>query len=287
MRIAYLITAFHQFGHLKRLIKALDEENVSFFIHIDKKAEMPKNLFAPNITYIRRIPVWWGGWSHQEAILNLIREAINSHFDYYVLLSGTDYPIRPNSFLYSKLNDGGEYINIIKGFQSHKPESRIKYYHYDCFDRRNINSLRTKVFTLLEKYQKKLIVKRKYPFKEIYHGSTWWALSQNCVVYILDYIKTHPEYVNFHKTGWCPEESFIPTIVGNSAYLDNCKGNLTYTDWSTNPAPAMINSSHLKEFKLRKKFESPYGIYSPFFARKFSDASKNLIEQVEKELRDE
>ena len=285
MKIAYLITAFHEYDHLKKLILALSDENVSFFIHIDKKSPMPDNFSAENIFFIPRIPVWWGGWSHQQAILNLMTEAAKEKYDYYVLLSGTDYPIRPNSFLYKKLEEGGEYINIIKGFHPHKPESRIKYYYYDSFDRRNSNSLRTKFFHILEKYQGKLIKKNKYPFKQVYHGSTWWVLSHNCVSYILDCQKRHSEMVDFYKTSWCPEESFIPTIIGNSSFLDYCKGNVTYTDWSTNPAPAMITEKHLIQFKEQEEFNNIYGAFSPFFARKFSDSSGDLIEQIENELR--
>lgn len=285
MKIAYLITAFHQYDHLDRLITGLNDENIFFYIHIDKKAEMPKNICGDNIFFIKRLSVWWGGWSHQQAILNLMHKAAKKEFDYYVLLSGTDYPIRPNSFLYEKLQEGGEYINIIKGFQPHKPESRIKYYHYDNFDRRNGNSLKTKFFHTLEKYQRKLIQKSKYPFKQIFHGSTWWVLSHNCVSYILEYQKSHPKMVDFYKTAWCPEESFIPTIIGNSAFLENCKGNLTYTDWSTNPAPAIMTESHIEQFKEQEKFDTVYGTFSPFFARKFNDDSRNLIEKIEKEMR--
>lgn len=143
MKIAYLITAFGNYEHLNLLIKTLNDKNTMFFIHIDKKAEMPKNLHSDNIVFIKRINVWWGGWSHLEAIINLTNEAVKYKFDYYILLSGTDYPIRPNSFLYTMLKEGGEFINIIKGFQSHKPESRIKNYYFDCFDRRNKKSLKT------------------------------------------------------------------------------------------------------------------------------------------------
>lgn len=286
MKLAYLITAYSNYVHLDKLIKALEEKNSIFFIHIDKKVDMPKNIMEnKKIIFVKRVNVSWGGWSHQLAIINLMKEAISYNFDYYILLSGTDYPIRANSFLYNKLKEGGEYINIIKGFQTHKPESRIKYYYYDCFDRRNKYSLKTKFFLGLEKLQRRIITKHNYPFKEVFHGSTWWALSHSCITFTLTFIKNNPKYINFYKTSWCPEESFIPTILGNSEFLKKCKGNLTYTDWSTNPAPAIINKEHLKQFKNQLKFKGSYGSYTPFFARKFHDKSKDLIEQIERELR--
>lgn len=288
MKIAYLITAYNNYEHLEKLINALDDTNAEFFVHIDKKSQMPENLVGNlKVVFIDRIPVWWGGWSHMEAILNLMKEAGQRAFDYYVLISGTDYPIRPNSFLYNTLKEGGEYINIIKGFQDHKPESRIKYYYYDSFDRRNRQSIRTVFFSALEKVKSKIIIKRKYPFKEIFHGSTWWALSHDCVNHILDFIKNNPQYVRFYKTSWCAEESFLQTIIGNSKFATECKTNLTYADWSKEPGPIVLNQEHVALFKKQDEFESSYGKYRPFFARKFNDTTKDVVEMIDRELRTE
>lgn len=69
MKIVYPITAFNQFEHLGRLIKAPDYKDAVFFIHIDKKVKIPKNIRSKrNIIFVNRIVVWWGGWSHQQAM---------------------------------------------------------------------------------------------------------------------------------------------------------------------------------------------------------------------------
>lgn len=287
MRIAYLITAYNNYDHLKRLVDALnDSKNPVFFIHIDKKSHMP-DCFCEynNIKFVRRRKVWWGGWSHLEAILTLLKEALKVKFDYYVLLSGVDYPIRPNNFLYSQLANGGEYINLIKGFQPHKSESRIKYFHFDNFDRRNKKSYRTKFFSFIEKKLRKFYIRKVYPFAEIYHGSTWWALSHDTLAYIDKFIKENPRYVKFFKSSWCPEESFIPTILGNSDLEFSYHNNLTFTDWNSNPAPALIGESHLVLFSNQEEFDSVYGKYTPFFARKFNDDSLDIINKIEAQLR--
>jgi len=288
MRVAYLITAFHQYGHLKRLIDALsDESHSAFFVHMDKKSKMPTSILAKEgVYFIDRINVWWGGWSHQQAILNLMIEASKHHFDYYAIISGSDYPIRPLSFLYKKLEEGGEYINITKGFRTDKPELRIKYYYYDCFDRRNDRSLKTRFFLELERVQRQLLYKRHYPFSQIYHGTTWCTLSHECVSYVLSFLENHPDYISFYKTSWCPEESLIHTIIGNSPFATLCKGNLTYSDWSDG-APAIINQEHVALLEAKFEFESQYGITTPFFARKFEDSSRNVVELIEKQLRTE
>ena len=116
-RIAYLITAYNNFNHLKRLLSALDDSGAFFYIHIDKNSPLPTNLNEfQNITFIKRHKVWWAGWSHQQAILNLMKEAVSGTYDYYALLSGADYPIREKEFLYDKLRAGGEFISLQEGF---------------------------------------------------------------------------------------------------------------------------------------------------------------------------
>jgi hypothetical protein len=287
MNVAYLITAYNNYEHLKKLLEALsDQTNPAFYVHIDKKSEMPSNLaHIKNLKYIDRKKVWWGGWSHLNAILLLMKAAFIGKYDYYVLISGADYPIRSNEFLYNKLQDGGEYFNIIEGFQPHKPESRLKYYHFDCFDRRNVRSLKTRFFLKFEHKLRLFLSKSDFPFEKIYHGSTWWALSHGTITYILDFMKDNPSFVNFFKSSWCPEESFIPTIIGNSPIAKDCKNNLTYTDWSVDPGPADINIDHIKLFENKFEFEGVYGKFSPFFARKFNDGSAEIITEIDRRLR--
>jgi hypothetical protein len=286
MKIAYLIMAHSNFNHLKRLVSALDDNNVEFFIHIDDKTTLPDNLNDfENIVFVRGPKVWWAGWSQVDAIIRLIRTCITQNFDYYVLLSGTDYPIRSNSFLYHTLSLGGEYINIVEGFTDNKPEDRIKFFYFDCFDRRNQRNIKTIFFFLLERISRPVFQKKSYPFIKIYHGSTWWALSHDCLSYVLEQIDSNKDLINFYRTSLCPDESFFQTIIGNSPFFIKCKTNLTFTDWSSNPAPALINQNHIELFKKQTEFKGPYGTYIPFFARKFDDTSTNTLELIEKELR--
>lgn len=286
MKIAFLITAYNNYNHLKRLLTALNDNNVAFFIHINKKSEMPNTLNEfDNVVFIERINVWWAGWSLVDATIRLIRYAHTCGFDYYILLSGTDYPIRPNSFLIKILSNGGEYINISEGFCDHKTEDRIKYYYFDCFDRRNLGNIKTLFFLMLESTLQLFVQKKTYPFKQIYHGSTWWALSHDCLTYVLDLIDTRKDYCRFFRTCWAPDEFFFQTIIGNSPFFGKCKTNLTYTDWSSEPAPALINQNHIDLFKRNIEFQDAYGTYTPFFARKFDDNSATIVALIDKELR--
>jgi hypothetical protein len=289
MKIAYLITAYNNYHHLKRLVSALNDSNVEFFIHIDKKSTLPDTLNEfENVVFIPREKVWWAGWSQVAPIIRLIRTATSSGFDYYVLLSGTDYPIRPNSFLYDKLSFGGEFISFNNGVSFDKPEERIKYYYFDGFDRRNKKNSKTIFFLVVERTLRVFFQKTSYPFKQICYGPAWWALSHDCLVYLLKYIDNNENYVDFYKTSLVPDESFFHTIIAHSPFLSACKKNLTYTDWGPDPfptSPALINRNHIDLFKKQREFNDAFGTFTPFFARKFDDSSANLIELIEKELR--
>jgi hypothetical protein len=286
MKIAYLILAHNNYNHLKRLVNALNDSNIVFFIHIDNSLKLPNNLNEfENIVFIRGPKVYWGGWSFTEGIVSLIRTAASYGFDYYIFLSGVDYPIRPNAFLYSQLSTGGEFLNILKGYYGDKSENRIKYYYFDCFDRRNFRSSKTVFFYLSERIIKLFFKKKSYPFKQIYVGSTWWALSHDCILYVLDQIDHNEEFIRICKTSFAPDEFMFHTIIGNSPFFSKCKKNLTYQDWSSIPAPALINKNHVELFKKQTEFNVGYGNFMPFFARKFNDDSVNIVELIEKELR--
>jgi hypothetical protein len=290
MRVAYLITAYREFEHLVRLVGALDGEGVGFFIHVDAKSDIPEGLFVDmdNVVLIPRREVWWGGWSHVEVILTLMREAERGGFHYCVLLSGSDYPVRSNEIIRRTLAEGGEFINAVEGFRPDKPEKRVKYFWFDGFDRRQ-KSLETYFFRALELALRIFgIHKRHYPFEKIYSGIVWGALSGECVKYIIDFVDANPRYVSFFRTAQVPEEMFFHTIIGNSRFADQIRGTLTYMDWDSEVnSPPFIDHRHLARLApgLLHHHKSTGRSYERMFARKFGDHSSDILDEIDATLR--
>src|SRR5262245_18032895 len=137
MKIAYLVFAYKNPVLMKRSIDVLASGDAGFFIHIDRKVSMEPfaGISGPNIVFCEpRLPVYWAEFSGIDAIVSLIRHALSAkeHYDYCVLLSGTEYPLRSGEYIRSSFeqNRGLEFINVLKMPAPGKPMSRISTLRY-------------------------------------------------------------------------------------------------------------------------------------------------------------
>lgn len=285
MKVCYLILAHNNFIHLKRLINALNDEYASsFYIHIDKKVKT-KPIYSDS--RIKIIPesfsIHWGDFNMVKATLALLGNAINNRekADYYILLSGVDYPVRPKEYLQNLLSEGKEYIDIAPMPVPDKPMDRFNYYYFD-YDRRNLKHYNPKF--LFEVFLKKLQIKRKIPFN-LYVGTQWFCLTHDCVQYILKTVKEDKRYIDFFSHTLIPDEAFFQTIIGNSPFADRTATSLVYTDWSVPVPPAIIEERHIKFLEENDGFQTEYGYCRPYFARKFQDNSEAIIKEIDERLR--
>lgn len=292
MNIAYIILAHGNFKHLNKLIDAIDGEDVRIYIHIDKKIDANFSHSSPHVHILpeeKRIKVYWAGMSIVLATINAIKAAkANTDFvpDYYILISGLDYPIRSKAFLNNLLEKRLEYITLVEMPARHKPISRLEYFHFE-FDRRNKN-LTFYVLKTIEYLLKKLRLKRisKLKFKP-YAGYQWFALTSDCMEYIIQQVDTDKKLMAFFSNSIMPDESLFHTIIGNSSFVDKVAGNLTFVEFPPKQSsPRLINRTDIELFKKQQEFIDIHQVkYTPCFARKFDDNSQEIIDLVDKELR--
>ena len=287
MHINYLILVHSNYNHLESLIDSLDGENVSFFIHIDKKTDSIYQTSKNNVYIIKqRNSIYWGGFGMIKATLDLLRCAKDKkNGGYYVLLSGVDFPIRSNNRIREVLSRGKEYINILPGPLEHKPMDRYEYHHFDIERRDNPSGFKYYVCRLLEKFQKRFKIKREIPYK-LFVGSQWFALSDNCIEFILNKLENDKNYIKYFKWVFIPDEVFFQTIIGNSKFYKDVECNITYQltdydDYSGQEASSsIITDFHVELFSKSEKFKSIYGISEPLFARKFDDNSDEFVKKI-------
>jgi core-2/I-Branching enzyme len=296
MKIAYLILAHNTPRHLERLIKALAVGDNDFYLHVDRKSSLADygHLKGDRVFLAQeRVPVHWGDFSQIRAIVALLRQALGSgaDYDYCVLLSGSDYPLRSagyiNSFL--ELNQGGEFINMVRmpNEEVNKPLSRLTTYQvasHRFIAARMLGAARTVLnwlgLNLLERDYHKYLGRL-----EPHGGSEWWALTTGACRYILDFIDSERRVVRFFENTVCPDEMLFQTILGNSPFRDRVRRNLTYADWlSPGRKPAIIEAWHVDQFASCDgpvMADDAYGRGELLFARKFSEDSSELVFRID------
>jgi hypothetical protein len=294
MNIAYLIAAHNNPAHLSRLLQALASPNSAAFVHVDKKSSI--DAFTPlasaKVQFTdARVAVYWGEFSLVEATLVLLRQAwaSNPRADYFVLLSGSDYPLCPPQYIeqFLEWNRDTEYMNIVAmpNERASKPLTRLTHYKV----------LNGSMTTLPEKVARRALthlgmLPKDRDFKPVlgpmqpFAGSQWWTLSRAAVEYILNFIETRPDYTAYFRNTWFPDEVYFHTILGNSSFRERMRHNLMYTDWVAGGAhPALLSEKHVERFteSPRIHVNDVYGAGEALFARKFSDASAALLDGID------
>jgi hypothetical protein len=287
MKIAYLVLAHRNPQLLKRAIKALSSENCAFFIHIDRKSNI--NLFSciggDNVHFsMERLPVYWGEFSQVQAVLLLLRQALESpqHYDYFVLLQGSDYPLRSGSYIHKFLeeNRGLEFMDLVKMPAPGKPLFRINTVRYPS--NMPVRRFAARVLAKMGFAQRD---HRKYLGNlEPYSGGACWTLTRDACQYLLESMQRNPHVEKYFQNTSAPDEAFFHTILGNSPFRSRFRRSLVYADWSAEGAhPAMISEKHLELFELQDKIclNDIYGSGEVLLARKFSDENLDLVQRVD------
>ncbi|MBR8836292.1 MAG: hypothetical protein DSM106950_20295 [Stigonema ocellatum SAG 48.90 = DSM 106950] len=247
MKIAYIVLAHKLPVQLVRLIRRIEDDGTSFFIHMDKKAgdrmysDLGEMLSSMSNVHLlkKRYPCYWGDFNIVAATLESIGQLVNSSidFDYAILLSGQDYLIKSTSQIkeFLQKHRGQEFIESFALASEnrwtnlggcYRALNRVQYWHF---------RFRSQHFYLP--------VKRRF-FKgfEPYGGSQWWCLSRECIQYINSFVMNNPRFVNYFKSVFIPDELFFQTVVSNSHFKDCIfDDDLRYVDWEhPNPTPPAI-----------------------------------------------
>jgi len=65
-----------------------------------------------------------------------------------------------------------------------------------------------------------------------YGGSSWWALSRECVRELLERVGREPRIARFFRSVSCPDEMFFQTLVMNSRFRGRVLSrNFRYIQW--------------------------------------------------------
>ena len=290
MKHAFLIMAHDNWKILARLIKKLDHIDNDIYLHIDEKAiiedakkELQDICRFSKIYYVEKIDASWGGYSLVKCEMRLFNDASKKKYNYYHLLSGIDFPIKPMQEIHCffEKNNGFEFVHMCDEEFSEKNAGRHQYYRF--FQEkigRNNHSIFYQIERILVFIQRIFKVNRDNNFPNMVYvcGSQWCSITHEAVIFLLNSEELIEKM--FKYTRIC-DEFFVQTILINSQFKEKIYGlkkavdiheqNLRSVDWvrgdpytyKVDDYDELINSNNL-------------------FCRKVSDQTKDYEELITK-----
>jgi hypothetical protein len=283
MKIAYIILAHKLPEQLVRLVLKLNTDGSSFFIHVDKKTddETYRLMRDPvrayeNVRFLKRLVINYANFSHLLATLEGIQEVVASgvQYDYVILLTGQDYPIKSNEYIQQFLEErhGKSFIEYFSLPSSEHWQNedggldRVNYWHFNIFGRsfaflRKGQSGQSFLDLLLSSLSRIFLARRRLPLDyQLFGGSAYWCLSKECIEYLEKFIRENPGFVRFFRHVLIPDEIFIQTVLLNSHLRDTLvNDNMRCINWSGNWHPDIFK---MEDFNVFIKTDG-------LFARKF------------------
>jgi hypothetical protein len=314
MRVAFLVLNHRRPEQLVRLLTTLRSQlpDSPIVVHHDVfHGEFPGELLVnfDNVNLLTsRKRLMWGDFSLMEVCcwsLTWMQEHLE--FDWVVMLSAQDYPIKPLSDLADDLaRNGADAVFSAAPISQLTALERIKmrqryFFQYQPpaaswsasrprgvrgFLRRSTRSLVValnimqplfKLYRLPDDLPYRFGWRaRSTPFgsnRLCWKGSQWFALSQDALEYVLTYLADHPEYVDYYHRTMVPDESMLATVVFNSPNLRVANRDVTYTRWrSGSEHPDIFQTADLSELIAVPQY----------FARKFDiDRDSRILDELD------
>lgn len=299
IKIAYLILCHKDPEFVQRTCNKLTEGTSNHvFIHVDKKSPLePFSSCLSNTERIHlletRFPVHWGGYEAIPATIALFKAACESQkFDRYVLLQGTDYPIRSNSEIenYFSAHPETEFIRAVSESQSLNNSDRSKYVLRHCM---GTTSLWGRAVNYLSYY-----IEKCWPGRlprpsitidgvkcEIYRGWAQIALTDHAVRFILDFHESHPKFNAFFRHVFAPDESYFHTILYNSPFAAKTPDGKALPE-NQRSISALLNLTYfeypdlIRVFTKKEEFQLLHDSGYLYF-RKATSQSKELLDYID------
>jgi hypothetical protein len=291
VRLVYMILAHRLGEQLVRLVERLSSPQASFLIHVDSKTR-DRAFFAAagelgdraNASFVRRLSLHWGRYGHVQATLIGLAEAVGRGvpFDHFVLLTGQDYPIKPQEAIeaHFERHRGTSFMEWYRLPRADWPHEggmeRISYRYYRNPFRRDPEPEHR--LLRMPSPRLRFVPRQRLPdgFRP-YEGSAHWSLSREAALYAHDFARANRWYRRFMKRVLLPEEFFFQTVIMNSPHAENVvNDDLYYVDWSEGGwHPAVLEPRHLPELAAS----------DALFARKFdSIRHPETLDLVDREL---
>ena len=276
MKIAYLITLYKNPEQFKRLFRAIYDRDNVYLIHVDAKsassvhAEVRESVQNCKNARLMRSYNWvYGGFSAVEIQLDAISQLLEEQFDFFINLSGQDFPLKTQGEIKESLHrvKDKNFITVEDLFEECSVNKRgwLGKYWFEIKAPSWLLPARRRVIPLP--------INRKIPWKA-YMGSTWFIFSHEFCRFLC-HDRSVDEYRRFYRHSFIPEESFFQTLIMNSTFRDTVVNDAKrLIIWD----PRRIHTFTTSDSKILADSDA-------FFARKFNPSlDAQIIGQIEERL---
>lgn len=270
---AFLITAYKDYEQLYELATYLAENN-KVFIHVDKSSReiSPENVkeldHIGNCVAISTREICWGSFTHIEAILDLVKLAVEDKTVTYMhLITAQDFPVISLDEIERRF-EKNDHIYLDYMGPDNLPETvKVRYQYYNWFVNKNVKNKWLWMIQYVTVLMQKLVgVKRKSigTFTSIYKGLVYISMPRDAAEYVLDYCEEEPDYLKSLRKCQVPEEFFFQTLFMNSYFKDRVvKKELRYMNWERGDgsSPAFLDEQdyeaiHGGDYVFARKFDT-------------------------------
>jgi hypothetical protein len=282
LSILYVVLAHIHPKFTMKLINALDEKQHTFVIHVDIKsqdsyiellefAKDRNNIFL--VDKDNRISLTWGGFSIVNATLISLKYGFEKgrHFDWFINLSGTTYPIQHKSEIKKALSGNPNSIYMDVHDEPNKPPPELWHHYVECDDKLHR-------------------IARLPPLRgmNMHVGSQWFIVPRHFAQWILE-DPLPIQYKNYAQHVVVADENYFATLFKNSPYCEDLvKNNFLFSlfdkwenkkqtrDYSKCLNPD-VNHCGRSPTTLDMQYSTLVEVSSSLFARKFDPSNPNRL----------
>jgi hypothetical protein len=236
MKQVFLIAAHKDPAQLNALVEQLRDDDFLIYVHLDAKGAIgPGDVHPAARLVAERVAVHWGCFSQVQATLNSLRQIVAEvpDFDKVLFLSAQDFPLLSNPALKAALAGlrGHELLDTVA--IGREPGQWAADYRYRYFHRPDAGMPLRLACALANRAMRACGIARRLPGGLApYGGSSWWALSRDCVCELLARVRREPGIVRFFRSVSSPDEMFFQTLVMNSRFRERVLSeNFRYIQW--------------------------------------------------------
>jgi core-2/I-Branching enzyme len=299
-RIAYLISSHTLPRQVLRLASVLrrGSPGASLVIHHDDR-QCKLDAVGLDRLGVRRIEppsaVAWGEASQLAMVLRCLDWLVeHEHFDWIVLISGQDYPIRPLAEIERSLA-ASEFDALIKTQPCERPtlgapvdEFAARYHlRWRMTQWRGLGALArasgTSRFVRVRAMPSGTWVgvrALRSPFGPglvCQRGPDWFALSRAAALAVQRFVRARPDLIRYYRRTLHPTESFVHTVLANDPSLRLSGDNRRYSIWDQ---PHMTGPRVLRLDDLEAMLAS-----GGDFARKFDETlDRAVLDEIDRRV---